>query len=161
MWWKTFKGLALNMPFLMFVNMQLLKKKFLRAWNMFPLNLSKHICRNVLYGLKSWGKKDKNGWRFELLHASSLENWAHESKQGKMQVTSFWYFSLFIVLNLCIPKCCFFIRNVDCASSQTKWSCFKKPFDLELRLPFIITCKLVLRSLVVCPFHSHDIYHKL
>jgi hypothetical protein len=44
-------GLVLNILFLMFVNMQL-SNFFLRDSRMFPLNLPRHICRNVLYGLK-------------------------------------------------------------------------------------------------------------
>jgi hypothetical protein len=41
---------------------------------MFPLNLLKQICKNVLHRLKNKGKEDKNGRRLALVHASSLEN---------------------------------------------------------------------------------------
>jgi hypothetical protein len=67
---KVFKELALDIHSLRLVNIQLLKKKSLGTWNMFPLNLLKQICKNVLHHLKNKGKKYKNGQRLALPHAS-------------------------------------------------------------------------------------------
>jgi len=47
--------------------MQLLKKESPRAWNMFPLNLPRQVCKNVSHDLKAQRKEDMNGWRFGLL----------------------------------------------------------------------------------------------
>jgi hypothetical protein len=51
---ESFRGLALDMPFLKpFNNIQLLNKESLGVWNMFPLHLPKHIHKNVSCGLKN------------------------------------------------------------------------------------------------------------
>ncbi len=56
---KSFQGLALHMPFLKHVNIQLLKKEYLGVWNMFPLYFPKQFCRCVLHGLKNQGRKTR------------------------------------------------------------------------------------------------------
>jgi hypothetical protein len=49
------------MPYVKLINMQLLKKKTLRTRNMFPLNMPKQICINVLDGLKNQAIEDSIG----------------------------------------------------------------------------------------------------
>jgi hypothetical protein len=117
---KFFKELALDIHSLRLFNIQLLKKESLGIWNMFPWNILKQICKNVLHCLKNKWKEEKNGRRLALLHASSLENWKCKSKQGKMQVIYFGFFFHFIFMNICTPKCCFVIGNVNCGSDHVQ-----------------------------------------
>jgi hypothetical protein len=52
---ESFQQTCFGNDFLRLVNIQPLKKEYVRAWNMFLLNLSKLICKNVFTGLKSRG----------------------------------------------------------------------------------------------------------
>jgi len=55
-----------------------------------------------------------NGWRLALLQASSPKIWAHQSKQGKnVGCFDLIFFPLFIVLNICMPKCFFLLLRFN------------------------------------------------
>jgi hypothetical protein len=71
---ESFQGACFGHPFFEASQYTIVEKKSLGIWNMFPLNLLKQICKNVLHRLKNKGKEDKNGRRLALVHASSLEN---------------------------------------------------------------------------------------
>jgi len=66
---------------------------------------------------------------------------------GLFTFSLFW---IFVLDN--VP---FLLVRLNCVGLQTKWSCFKKPFNFEKPLPSSTTSKLVLRSLLVFLLHPH------
>jgi hypothetical protein len=86
----------------------------------------------------TWPKKSRKR-RYERMKVCitaslKLKNLNFNQNKVKCKLLVLVFFS-FIVLNLSTPKCCLLIKNMNCASLQAKFSCFRNPFNPEKSLP--------------------------
>ncbi len=101
-------------------HMPLVMKKFVRALNMFPSSLFRHIYKNSSLGHKNLIKAGKNGTRHALKLVWDLENWTSNENQDSFIVRHLYFvlvYVSFFICGICKLLCWYLIFSYKFARS--------------------------------------------